>query len=107
MRSSSASPLQQIPISVWVLGFVSMLMDISSEIIHNLLPVFMVSVLGASAFTVGMVEGVGEATALIVKVFSGTLSDYLGKRKVLAVAGWRLQDPLRGTRREFKTSCLD
>src|SRR5882724_1916328 len=90
MRSSAASPLHQIPASIWVLGFVSMLMDISSEIVHSLLPVFMVSVLGASAFMVGLVEGLGESTALIVKVFSGTLSDYLGKRKVLAVIGYAL-----------------
>ena len=82
--------IRQIPLSIWVLGFVSMLMDISSELIHSLLPVFLVSVLGASAFTVGLIEGVSEAAALIVKVFSGTLSDYLGKRKVLAVIGYGL-----------------
>ncbi len=82
--------LRQIPSGVWVLGFVSMLMDISSEMIHSLLPLFMVSTLGASAFTVGLIEGLAEATALIVKVFSGTLSDYLGKRKGLAVFGYAL-----------------
>ena len=90
MRSSAASPLHQIPASIWVLGFVSMLMDISSEIIHSLLPVFMVSLLGASALMVGLVEGLGEATALVVKMVSGTLSDYLRKRKVLAVIGYAL-----------------
>lgn len=79
-----------IPRAVWVLGCVSMLMDISSELIHSLLPVFMVSALGASAFMVGIVEGIAEATALIVKVFSGTLSDFLGKRKALAVLGYGL-----------------
>ena len=79
-----------IPRGVWVLGFVSLLMDLSSELIHSLLPVFMVTGLGASAFMVGMVEGIAEATALIVKVFSGTLSDYLGKRKALAVFGYAL-----------------
>jgi MFS family permease len=73
-----------------VLGFVSMLMDISSEMVHSLLPLFMVGALGASAFTIGMVEGLAEATALIVKVFSGTLSDYLGRRKQLAVFGYAL-----------------
>ena len=82
--------LRQIPRGVWMLGFVSMLMDISSEMIHSLLPMFMVGVLGASAFTVGLVEGLGESTALIVKVFSGVLSDYLGKRKGLAVLGYTL-----------------
>lgn len=73
-----------------MLGFVSLFMDVSSELIHSLLPVFMVSSLGASALIVGLVEGVAEATALIVKVFSGTLSDYLGKRKALAVFGYGL-----------------
>jgi MFS family permease len=73
-----------------MLGFVSLFMDISSELIHGLLPVFMVSSLGASAFAVGIVEGIAEATALIVKVFSGVLSDYLGKRKCLAVIGYGL-----------------
>ena len=81
---------ERIPAGVWVLGFVSMLMDISSEMIHSLLPLFMVSVLGASALAVGLVEGIAEATALIVKVFSGTLSDYLGRRKMLAGIGYGL-----------------
>ena len=82
--------LNQIPRGVWVLGFVSLLMDISSEMIHSLLPLFMVMVLGTSALTVGLIEGLAESTALIVKVFSGVLSDYLGQRKVLAVAGYAL-----------------
>jgi MFS family permease len=81
---------RKVPRGVWVLGFVSLLMDVSSEMIHSLLPVFMVSTLGASALAVGLVEGVAEATALIVKVFSGTLSDFLGKRKELAVFGYGL-----------------
>lgn len=82
--------LKQIPAAVWILGFVSMLMDISSEVIHSLLPLFMVTTLGASAFAVGLVEGLAESTALIVKIFSGALSDYLGKRKGLAVFGYAL-----------------
>ncbi len=82
--------LRQIPSGVWVLGFVSMLMDISSEMIHSLLPLFMVSTLGASAFAIGLIEGAAESTALIVKIFSGTLSDFLGKRKGLAVFGYTL-----------------
>ena len=65
-------------------------MDISSEMIHSLLPLFMVGVLGTSAMTVGIIEGLAEATALIVKVFSGALSDYLGRRKGLAVVGYAL-----------------
>ena len=86
----SNTVLRQIPSSVWVLGFVSMLMDISSEMVHSLLPMFMVTVLGTSAFTVGIIEGLAESTALIVKVFSGALSDYLGKRKGLAIFGYTL-----------------
>jgi MFS family permease len=80
----------RVPRPVWVLGFVSLFMDISSEMIHSLLPVFMVTGLGASALMVGVVEGIAEATALIVRVFSGALSDYFGKRKPLAVAGYGL-----------------
>jgi MFS family permease len=80
----------RIPAGIWVLGFVSMLMDISSEMIHSLLPLFMIGPLGASAFMVGLIEGMAEATALIVKVFSGAISDYLGRRKGLAVFGYAL-----------------
>ena len=90
MTTPAKSTLQQIPAGVWVLGFVSMLMDISSEMVHSLLPLFMVTTLGASALTVGLIEGLAESTALIVKIFSGALSDYLGKRKGLAVLGYTL-----------------
>jgi MFS family permease len=79
-----------LPAGIWVLGFVSLLMDISSEMIHALLPLFMVTSLGASVLTVGIIEGLAESAALIVKVFSGTLSDYLGRRKGLAVIGYAL-----------------
>ena len=82
--------LRHIPSGIWVLGFVSLLMDISSEMIHSLLPLFMVTILGTSAMAVGLVEGLAESLALVVKVFSGTLSDYLGKRKGLAVFGYTL-----------------
>jgi sugar phosphate permease len=90
--SSPAAPRPpiRIPTGVWVLGFVSMLMDVSSEMIHALLPIFMVTTLGASVLAVGLIEGFAEATALIVKVFSGTLSDYLGRRKGLALFGYAL-----------------
>ena len=80
--------LAAIPRGIWVLGFVSMLMDVSSEMIHSLLPLFMVGVLGASALTVGLIEGAAEATALISKVFSGVLSDWLGRRKGLTLLGY-------------------
>ena len=90
MSFTPRSTLGQIPSGVWVLGFVSLLMDISSEMIHSLLPLFMVTTLGASALVVGLIEGLAEATALMVKVFSGALSDYLGRRKGLAVFGYAL-----------------
>ena len=82
--------LKHIPAGVWALGFVSLLMDVSSEMIHSLLPVFLVTTLGTSVFVVGLMEGGAEATALIVKVFSGVLSDYWGKRKPLAILGYGL-----------------
>jgi MFS family permease len=87
---SRVSALHQIPRSVWILGCVSMFMDISSEIIHSLLPMFLMTSLGASAAIIGVIEGVAEATAPIVKLFSGALSDYLGNRKWIAVAGYGL-----------------
>ncbi|MDR2329391.1 MAG: MFS transporter [Comamonas sp.] len=79
-----------VPRSVWALGFVSMLMDISSEMVHALLPIYMVAVLGTSVLAVGVIEGIAEATASIVKVFSGAMSDRFGKRKLLAVLGYGL-----------------
>lgn len=89
-ESKSSLPPQRIPRTVWVLGLVSLMMDISSEMIHSLLPVFMTVVLGTSATAVGAIEGIAEATALIVKIFSGVISDYVGKRKWLAVLGYGL-----------------
>ena len=80
----------RIPRTVWVLGFVSLLMDVSSEMIHALLPAFLMSVVGASALTIGIIEGIAEATASITKVMSGSLSDRLGKRKQLVVLGYGL-----------------
>jgi MFS family permease len=82
--------LRQIPSGIWVLGLVSLLMDVSSEMIHSLLPLFMVTILGTSTMAVGLVEGLAESLALVVKVFSGTLSDYWGKRKGLALFGYAL-----------------
>lgn len=90
MHTQTGSIWKKIPKSVWALGFVSLLMDISSEMIHSLLPLFMVNVLGAGGMVIGLIEGVAEAVALIVKVFSGVLSDYLGKRKGLALLGYAL-----------------
>jgi MFS family permease len=81
---------REIPGSVWALGLVSLFMDTSSELIHALLPLYLVSVLGASTLEVGIIEGIAEATASITKVFSGALSDYLGERKWLTAAGYGL-----------------
>ncbi|GAB3773897.1 MFS transporter [Ramlibacter monticola] len=80
----------RLPAGIWALGFVSLLMDVSSEMIHSLLPVFLVTGLGASTLAVGLIEGAAEATAQIVKVFSGVWSDWLGRRKPLAVLGYGL-----------------
>lgn len=82
--------LSALPRGIWVLGLVSMAMDVSSEMIHALLPVYLVAVLGASTLTVGFIEGIAEATASLVKIVSGTLSDRLGTRKWLAVLGYGL-----------------
>lgn len=78
----------RLPGGIWALGFVSLLMDVSSEMIHALLPVYLVVVLGTSTLAVGFIEGIAEATAAITKVFSGALSDRLGKRKLLAATGY-------------------
>jgi MFS family permease len=82
--------LGAIPPGIWALGFVSLLMDISSEMIHALLPIYLVTAMGASTLTVGIIEGIAEATAAIIKIFSGALSDRLGKRKLLAALGYGL-----------------
>ena len=88
MTESTSRP--RIPRTVWVLGFVSLLMDVSSELVHSLLPVYLVGTLGVGMLTVGLIEGVAEATALVVKVFSGVLSDCLGRRKGLLLLGYGL-----------------
>ncbi len=89
-HSAQLAHIRQIPAGGWVLGFVSLLMDTSSEMIHALLPVYLVTALGTSTLTVGIIEGIAEATASTTKVFSGALSDWLGKRKLLAAIGYGL-----------------
>jgi MFS family permease len=79
-----------IPRGVWALGFVSLLMDVSSEMIHALLPIYLVALMGASMETIGVIEGIAEATASVTKMFSGALSDWLGKRKALTALGYGL-----------------
>jgi MFS family permease len=89
-KPATPAKWRALPAGIWAMGFGSLFMDTSSELIHSLLPVFMVSVLGASMVTVGIIEGVAEATAAIMKIFSGALSDYLGKRKFLMILGYAL-----------------
>ena len=84
------STLRNLPPGIWALGLAAMFMDTSSELVHSLLPVFLVSVLGTSMVTIGFLKGIAEATAAITKIFSGMLSDYLGKRKFLVVLGYGL-----------------
>lgn len=88
--AGSRAPRVQLPRGVIALGFVSLCMDTSSELVHSLLPVFLVGVLGVSAMSLGIIEGIAEATAAIVKVFSGTVSDWIGKRKPLVLLGYGL-----------------
>ncbi len=88
--TSEKSLAGKLPSGIWVLGFVSLFMDISSELVHSLLPVFMTTMLGASMVTVGIIEGLAEGIAAATKVFSGALSDYFRKRKLLAVIGYGL-----------------
>lgn len=109
-----AKPLAGIPHTVWALGLVSLFMDVSSELVHALLPVLLVGTLGASMLTLGLIEGIAEATALLVKVFSGALSDYFGKRKGLLLLGYGLGAlskplfPLAGSATEvFSARVLD
>lgn len=79
---------KKVPVSIWMLGFVSLLADVASELNHSILPLYMVSTLHASVLTVGVIEGVAQATMLFMKIISGLLSDYFGNRKVLTVIGY-------------------
>ncbi len=86
MKFSASS----LPRAIWALGLTSLFMDVSSEMIHGLLPLYITGTLGAGAIAVGLIEGIAEATALIVKVFSGAVSDITGKRKLIALLGYGL-----------------
>jgi MFS family permease len=90
MNGEARTRFRWIPRDIWTLGFVSLFMDVSSEMVHALLPVFLVSELGASFAAVGLIEGIAEATAAIMKIVSGAASDWLGRRKALAVFGYGL-----------------
>ncbi|MGV8864972.1 MAG: MFS transporter [Pseudomonas sp.] len=85
-RSNTNAERLRIPRTIWVLGVVSFFMDLSSELVHSLLPVFLVTTLGASALTVGVIEGI----AMLVKIFSGAISDFIGRRKGLLLLGYGL-----------------
>jgi MFS family permease len=82
--------MSAVPRTVLALGAVSLCMDLSSELVHSLLPLFLTGVLGAGMVAVGVIEGIAEATASVVKVFSGVLSDRLPRRKPVVVAGYAL-----------------
>jgi MFS family permease len=88
--NNQRSAISRIPRTVWALGFVSMFMDISSEIIHALLPLFLTTTLGVSVAMVGLIDGIAESTASITKIFSGYVSDRIGKRKPLILIGYGL-----------------
>ncbi|HLP42464.1 MAG TPA: MFS transporter, partial [Fibrobacteria bacterium] len=87
-HKTARESIRALPTGIWTLGLVSLFMDTSSELVHSLLPVFMASTLGASMMTIGLVEGIAESTAAITKVFSGAISDWIGKRKILVVLGY-------------------
>src|SRR3546814_13062346 len=90
-RVAAPTPsLHTVPRTVWVLGFVSLLMDVSSALIHSLLPLFLVTTLGATALDVGVIDGLATSTAPIIKLFSGVLSDYLVKPKGLELFGYEI-----------------
>lgn len=97
----------KIPGAVWALGFTSLFMDFSSEMMHGLLPIYLTSTIGLPAVELGLLEGIAEATSLAVKVVSGRISDYIGKRKGLALLGYGLAAavkpifPLASTATEF------
>ncbi|MHC8322458.1 MFS transporter [Pseudomonas sp. GB2N2] len=90
MSSDTKAEPFRIPRTIWALGFVSLFMDLSSELVHSLLPVFLVTTLGASALAVGVIEGIAESTAMLVKMFSGAISDFIGRRKGLLLLGYGL-----------------
>src|SRR5215469_3265942 len=89
-KPSAFAGLRSVPRTVLALGLVSLCMDTSTELIHSLLPAFLVTVLGANGLSIGIIEGVAEATTSITRIFSGAISDWLGKRKLLVLIGYGL-----------------
>lgn len=90
MPPATGVPAARIPRTVWILGFVSLAMDISSEMVQTLLPIFLVTELAASALAIGFIEGLAVAIAMVTRLFSGMISDWTGKRKPLTVLGYGL-----------------
>jgi len=84
------SKIKKLPRNVWAVSFASFFMDVSSDMVLNILPLFLANVLGVQTTIIGLIEGIAEATASILKMFSGWLSDRLGQRKWLAVTGYAI-----------------
>jgi MFS family permease len=89
-RDQAGASLRSLPRNIWAVSLTSFFMDISSEMVVNILPLFLSNLLGVRSYVIGIVEGVAEATASLLKIFSGWLSDVLRARKWLAVAGYAL-----------------
>src|SRR5512143_1907594 len=89
-KSTERVSIRQLPRNVWAVGLTSFFMDVSSEMVLNILPLFLANVLGVKTNIIGLIEGIAEATASILKLFSGWLSDKMGGRKWLAVLGYGL-----------------
>lgn len=95
MTDTTANPkeknsIKDLPRNVWAVGLTSFFMDISSEMVLNIVALFLANVLGVKTNIIGLIEGFAEATASILKLFSGWFSDKMGKRKWLAVLGYGL-----------------
>ncbi|HPH95840.1 MAG TPA: MFS transporter [Anaerolineaceae bacterium] len=90
MKTTLKPSIKDLPRNVWAVGFTSFFMDISSEMVINILPLFLANVLGVQTSIIGLIEGIAEATASILKLFSGWLSDKLGGRKWIAVTGYTI-----------------
>ncbi|HTP03103.1 MAG TPA: MFS transporter [Anaerolineales bacterium] len=84
------SSIKALPRNVWVVTVTSFLTDISSEMIFNLIPLFLANVLGVGTAIIGLIDGIAETTASLTKIYAGALSDQLGRRKLLAVIGYGL-----------------
>ena len=87
MKEETRATIKKIPRNIWVVTGTNLLTDVSSEMVLNLVSLFLANVLGVRPALIGLIEGIAESTASVLKVFSGWISDKLGKRKALAVIG--------------------